>query len=136
MLVDEGAHQTVFAQKINDARNAHGVVMNRGHGFRFKNLLPVRACDAQPLLYVGPGFVQRQSMRFGPECQTLPQLPQLGLLQLLFQFRLSHQNNLQQLFRESLQIGEHPDLFQHFVGKILGLIDDQHGGFTGPVSIQ
>src|SRR5258706_9527594 len=65
-------------------------------------------------------------MGFGAQRQALAQLAQLRLLQALFEFRLPDQNDLQEFFGEGLQIGEHADFFEHFVGEVLGLVDDQH----------
>ena len=75
-------------------------------------------------------------MRLGAQRQALAQLPQLGLLQALFEFGLSHQNDLQQLLGEGLEIGQHADLFQHFVGKVLRLVDDQHRRFAGAIAVE
>ena len=75
-------------------------------------------------------------MGFRAQRQSLPQLPQLRLFQLLFEFWLSYKNNLQQFLGEGLEVGQHADLFQHFVGEVLCLIDDQNRSFPGPVTVQ
>ena len=110
--------------------------MNVQQRLGLKHLLPVRTRDAQPLRHVSLGFLQRERMRLGPQRQPLPQLAQMRLLQPLFQFRLAHQHNLQQLLGEGLQICHHANLFQHLVGEALCLVHDQYRGFARPVAIQ
>src|ERR1019366_65673 len=110
--------------------------MDRDQGLRLENLLPVGPRDAQSLLYVSFGFIEGQCVRLRPQRQTLPQLTQLRLVLLLFQLRLPDQNNLKELLRKGLEIRKHADLFQHFVRKILGLVDDEHRGLSRPVAIE
>src|SRR5260370_25592530 len=75
-------------------------------------------------------------MGLGAQRQALPQLAQLRLLQSRFEFRLSHQNDLQEFFGKGLEVGKHADLFEHLVGKVLGLVNDQDGGLAGTIAVE
>ena len=55
---------------------------------------------------------------------SLRQLAQLGAVEQFAKLRLSDQNDLQQLLRGGFQIGQQPDLFQHFGGQVLRLVHD------------
>ena len=57
---------------------------------------------------------------------ALAQLAEAVLVEALAQFRLAHQNNLQQLAFIGFEIGQQADLFQQIVRQILRLVNDQH----------
>ena len=79
-------------------------MVDRYQRLRFENLLPIRTRDSQSLLHVRLSLVEGERMGLGPQRQTLPQLAQMRLFQLLLQLRLSHQHDLNQLFAISLEI--------------------------------
>ena len=81
-------------------------------------------------------FFEGELARFGAQRDALPELPELRLVELLFEFGLARENDLQQLFRGSLQIRQQPDFLEHLRRKILRLVDDQHGAFPGLITIQ
>src|SRR5690242_17167057 len=58
---------------------------------------------------------------------ALAQLPQAMFVQAVAQFRLAHENNLQELPIVRFQIREQPDLLQQFQSQVLRLVNDQNG---------
>src|SRR5258708_26202906 len=64
---------------------------------------------------------------------ALPELAKLRELELLFQFRLAGEHDLQKLFCGGFQIGQEADLLQHGIRQVLGFVDDQNDGF--PIAI-
>ena len=54
-------------------------------------------------------------------------------IELIPQFRLSNQDDLEQLAAGCLQVGEHAHQFEVFYGKPLGFIDENHYFFAGGI---
>jgi hypothetical protein len=106
------------------------------NAFFRKNRLSVGSRDAQSLGDVAEGLLQRKRRGAAPQRDSLPELPQLGKLQLLFQLGLSRKNDLQKLFGGGLQIRQEPDFLQNFVGKVLRFVHDQNGRFSGPIAFE
>ncbi len=73
---------------------------------------------------IAPGFLARQWLQVISAGDSLCQLAEFGAVEQLAKFRLPDQNDLQQLLRGSLEIGQQPDLFQHLGGQILRLVHD------------
>src|ERR1700691_5815023 len=135
-LIDERAHQTVFAEQVDDSRNAHRVTENGDGRFGIKNRLAIRSGDAKALVDIRLGFFKIKRMRLGAQGQALTKLAQSGLLQALFEFGLAYKNDLQKLLGKGFEIGEHANLFEHFIREALGLVDNEHRGFAGAVAIE
>ena len=57
---------------------------------------------------------------------ALAQLFQARAVQTVAQFRLAHQNNLQQLAVVGLDVGKQAHLFQQIFGQVLRLVNDEH----------
>ena len=55
-------------------------------------------------------------------------MPQLDGVELLVQFGLSHQQDLEQLFARRLEVGQETDLLEHFCRNMVRFVDHQHGG--------
>src|SRR5271165_2797463 len=66
----------------------------------------------------------------------LLQLPQLERVELLVQFRLSGEHDLQELLPGRLQIGQQPYLFQQFPRQVVRFIHHQQGSQFLPVPRQ
>src|SRR5271165_4018117 len=62
------------------------------------------------------------------QCDALFELPQLDRIELLIQFGLAHQEDLQQFFVCSLEVREQTDLFQNVSREMMGFVDHEHGG--------
>ncbi len=58
---------------------------------------------------------------------ALIELPHFAQIELVSQFGLSNEDNLQQFAVIRFQIGEHTELFKHRELHILGLVDNHHG---------
>jgi len=71
-----------------------------------------------------------------PHGDALAQLPQPVAVQPVAQFRLAHQNNLQQLAVVGLDVRNQPHLFEQILGQILRLVHDQDGFLAGQSLLQ
>src|SRR5215469_12872825 len=98
--------------------------------------MPIRTCDAQPLLHVRFCFIESKWVRLRPQSQSLPQLAQLGLPKFVLEFWLANQDDLEQFLGKSLKIRQHPDFLKDFVREVLCFIDDQHRSFSCAVSVK
>src|SRR5262245_38184274 len=56
---------------------------------------------------------------------ALAKLAQRRIVQPIPKFRLAQEHNLEELAFFCLQIGQQPNLFEEFIGEILGLVDNQ-----------
>ena len=90
---------------------------------RRENLLG-GAGNPQPMPHIALGFLARQRFQVISAGDPLRQLAQIGAVEQFAQLRLSDQNDLQQLLRGRLQIGQQAHLLQHLDGEILRLIHD------------
>lgn len=61
---------------------------------------------------------------------ALAKLAQFVFVQAIAQFRLAHQNDLQEFAIVGFEIREQADLFEHFFAQVLGFVDDEHGLFA------
>ena len=100
LLIHKSAHQAVLAKQIDHARNA---IANNGEspsGFGIENLLAIRSRNPQALLRCKTWFPRAVSAcvlaRSVSRCRNCRNC---GCFSLLFQFRLSHQHDLQQASR-------------------------------------
>ena len=57
---------------------------------------------------------------------ALRELAQFRARQQFAQFRLAHQDDLQEFLAAGLEIGQQPHLLQHFASQGLGFVDDEH----------
>ena len=57
---------------------------------------------------------------------ALGQLPQLGPVDLVENFRLPGKDDLEHELLVDVDVGEHPELLQHLELHVLGFVDDQH----------
>jgi hypothetical protein len=94
------------------------------------------AGNAKALHDVSADFISGERIGFAAQHDALPELPQLGQLEFFLKLGLAREDDLQQLVRGSLEIGQQPNLFEHGERQVLCFIDDQHGGFAGAVALQ
>ena len=79
------------------------------------------------MLDVGPQFGPGQLRQVITHRDALPQLTQPRMVQPVAQFRLSHEDDLQQFAVLGFEIGQQTDVFELVVVEILRLVDDQYG---------
>ena len=126
----------MFAEQIRNPGNSAGIAVHHRHRFRAEDIGIFGSRDSHALLNISVGFLERERARLGAQRDALPELAQLRLVQFLFEFGLPGENDLQQLFRGSLQVRQQSDFLEHLRRKILRLVDDQHGAFSGLVALQ
>ena len=118
-----GAEQRTVAGHIDHARNARRqpvhLAQRRGREYFLGG-----AGDPQPVAHIALSFLARQGLQVISAGDSLRQLAQIGAVQQFAKFRLPDQNDLQQLLRGGLQIGQQPDLLQHLGGQVLRLVHD------------
>src|SRR5713226_5301309 len=110
--------------------------MDRFNGFRTENQFTAGSRDSQPFGDVVMGLLFGQRDRLTAQHDALAELSQLWQLQLLFQLLLPRQHDLQQFLRGCLEVGQQPNFFEHGVSQILRFVHNEHGGFTGTVTLK
>ena len=70
------------------------------------------------------------------QSDALTKLAHLGKLQLLLQFRLAGQNDLEQFLCGRLQIRQKADLLEHLERQVLRFVHHEHGRFPRAVALQ
>ena len=85
---------------------------------------PRGAGDLEAMADVAQGLLARQRHQVIAPGNALRELPQVVAIQEIAQFRLSDQDDLQQLLGRRFEVGEEAHLFQRFRRQILRLIDD------------
>ena len=77
-------------------------------------------------LHVGGRFLARQRIEVVAAGDALRELPQVVAREHVAQFGLADQDDLQQLLRFGLEVGEQAHLLEHLGRQVLRLVDDQH----------
>ena len=124
-MSNEGVNQRMFAQQIGNSRYASGVAVYRFDRLGAENLFSIAAGDAQAFFDISVRLEQCQRAGLGPKCDALPKLTKLRVVNFLFQLRLTSEDNLEELRRSSLQIGQEANFLEHFVRQILSFINNQ-----------
>ena len=135
LILGVGAEQGAIADDVDDARHAAAQPVHFAQRGAREDLA-AGAGHAQPVAHVGKRVLARQRLQVEARGDALRQLAQVVAPQQLAQLRLADQDDLQQLLRLGLEIGEQAHLFQHFGAEVLRLIDDQHHAAPGGVGAQ
>ena len=85
---------------------------------------PGQPRDAQAVLHVAVRLLARQGLQIAADADALVELAQLVELELFFELGLAHEEDLQELARGRLQVGEDPDLLERLHAHLLRLVDD------------
>ena len=88
------------------------------------------------MAHVGNRVLARQRLQVEARSDALGKLAQVVASEQFAQLRLADQDDLQQLLRLGLEIGEQAHLFQHLGAEVLRLVDDQHHAAPGGVGAQ
>ena len=94
------------------------------------------AGDAQAMAHVGGGLVAGQRIEVIAAGDALRELAQLGAVQQLAQLRLADEDDLQQLLRFGLEIGEQAHLLEHLGREVLRLVHHQHDALALGVRLE
>ena len=100
-----------------------------------EKIFSVRAGDQKALRDVVRRLLGGDRVGPGPQRDSLPQLAHIGSAQLLFEFGLAGENDLHQLLRGRLQVGEQANLFQQLPLQVLRLVDDDDAGLFAAVTL-
>jgi len=154
----EAVEEGVVAQAVDQAGGSAGEAGDLGDGFGGEDgkvavqaAGPSTACgDFQAMLNVLGDFLKGQRLEVIAEGDALAKLFEVGLRDFVAEFWLADEDDLQEFVGGRLQIGEHAQFFEDFVGEVLGFVDDdddeailgellnqeaiethEHGGFVG-----
>lgn len=124
-LPGEGAEQRTVTDDIDEPRDALGDAPHhaqargsedRRHGTR----------HVQAVMYIRTGFFRRQGLQVIAAGDALGKLTQVLARQQYTQFRLPHEDDLQQFLAAGFEIGEQPHLLQNLAAQGLGFINNEH----------
>ncbi len=93
------------------------------------------AGDAQAAGDVGGGFLQVERRQLRPQRDALLQLAQRLLVEAIGELGLADQDQVEQLDRRRLDVGEEPHFLEQLVGEALRLVDDQRRQAAGLVAL-
>ncbi|OPZ58980.1 MAG: hypothetical protein BWY87_01215 [Deltaproteobacteria bacterium ADurb.Bin510] len=134
--LEVGQQQGPFADRIDLARQATGIAVDLAQGAAGEAHPALGAGHAQAVQDVIAGFSAVERPHVVTHHDTIRKLAQVVGSQHLAQFRLTDQQDLQQLLVLGFKIREHPNLFEHGRIEVLALVDDQHGVFAAAVDFQ
>src|SRR2546426_2583017 len=83
--------------------------------------------DAQSRPDIFAGFLRGQRGNLTAQADPLLELPELGETERVREFRLAHQQDLQELARRGLEVREQADLFQRRRRQVLRFVEDEDG---------
>ena len=135
VLVRECTEQRAIADHVDDSWHATREPVNfpeRGGRER----LGGGARHAHAVLDVTPRFLGGERVEVIPGGDALRELAQFRPREQITQLGLPDQDDLQQLGRRRLEIGEQPHLFERVRAQVLRLVDDQHDAPSARVRVQ
>src|SRR6266851_6155412 len=94
------------------------------------------AGDTNALHDIPADFLSGERTGLAAQHDALPQLPQLRQFEFFLELGLAREDDLQQLVRRSLEIGQQANLFEYRKRQVLRFVYDQHGGFAGAVTVE
>src|SRR5580704_2737536 len=124
-LVRARVDERLFAENINDPRDAARMKVNRIHGIRLEQRLAFGPANLQTVLNIIEGLVtvERRCLAMGR--YPLLQVAHPNTFKFLFQFKLARQHDLQQLLPRSLQVKQHANLLERAEWQALRLVHEQ-----------
>jgi len=124
--------QSVFANRIDQARKTVGVPENRARGWLGKKGNFGRySTNLQTPLDVSPRLFQVERLKVAAQCDALLDLPEFERVQHFVQLRLTGKHDLQQLLLRGFQIRQEANLLQQFGRQMMRFVHhQQRGQFT------
>jgi hypothetical protein len=120
-----GAQQRPITQRVNESRHAVAEAVKLAHE-RVGKQLPPGARHFEAMSHIGRDLRLAQGSQVIARNDALCHLPQFGTGQHVRQFRLTQQDDLQQLALVGFEIGEQAHLLQNLRREVLRLVDDQY----------
>ena len=134
MLIGVSTKQGVFAEKIDDPRNASSVNVKCANRILREKMGIRRSCRSHARGYILASLIRGKKRQAATKHHTLAQLAQLMALELLIKLRLTHQDDVHQFAAGGFQIQKQAQFVQGIHGKCLGLINNDHRGITCSVA--
>ena len=135
VFLGERAEQRAIADHVDHARDAAAQPVDLAQRRRREHFRR-GAGHAHAVLHVARGLLGGERIEVVTARDALRQLAQVGLVEQRTQFRLADQDDLQQLGRGRLEVGEQPHLFERLGAQVLGLVHDQHHAAAARVRVE
>ena len=130
-LLDVAGEEAFVAERVDQARDAFGVIEDAPKGGLREMRALLRPGNAEAMLDVLADFVAIQRAQVIADRDALAKLAKVVIVQAITQLGLAHEDDLQQFAIVGLQIGEEANLFEEFVGEVLRFVDDEDGVAAG-----
>ena len=117
----------MIAHDVHDTRNAFGVLRDAPDGGLVEEIQVARAGDAQACADVITRLLRGHRRDRATQTDPLLELSQARKRELVLEFRLADEQDLQELVGRRLEVGEQPNLFERVGIEILCLVQDQDG---------
>ena len=124
-LFDIAQQHGVVAKDVDRARNAARELEHLRQRRFGEQAVLLGARHVQPVTDIPVRVLPVERIQVERNRDALPKLLELAHGQLAPKRRLTHQDDLQELGRLGLGVGQHPDLFEHDGRQVLCLVDDQ-----------
>nr|GEU28193.1 conserved hypothetical protein [Tanacetum cinerariifolium] len=125
-VVGKRGQQRLVGQNVNPAHDTFGRVRNQPHRLRAEHGRAVVSGRSQPERQEFGHQFRRHGRHVETVGDAFLQLAHAGQGQVLVQFRLAEQHDLQQLAAGRFQVGQEPDRFQRVERHGLRFLDQQH----------
>ncbi len=122
------------AKPVDQPRNATCKVVHAPACLRGKQVA-VAAGVNQAVTDVMTGFVLVESRQVVIGADTLGELRECRRAQLVAQFTLPDQDNLQHQILARVEVGQHAQFLERRHGQVLRLVDDEQGVLAGSVAL-
>ncbi len=121
-----GAQQRAVADDIDQARDSARETADQEAGRRAEQR-PFDTGDSDPVPDVVPRLPTRQRLQMVTRGNALSDLPQLVAGEQGAQFRLAHQDDLEEFLLGCFQVRQQPHLFDHVLAQVLGFVHQYYG---------
>ncbi len=135
LLARVGAEQGAVGDDVDDARHAVGQPVQLAHRAGREDFATC-AGDAQAMADVGERLALAQRLQVVAPGDALGELAELRPGEHLAQLRLADQDDLQQLLRRGLEVGQQAHLLEHVGVEVLRLVHQQHDAPAAAVRVE
>src|ERR1039458_8177924 len=124
----EASEQKVVANSVDEPWNSLRTKLDLFHERAGEDSLIFETRARHAGIHVGDRVRKVEASQQAPQGDALFELAELRGFQLSVEFRLARDDDLEQLSPAIFEVSEEANLFQDVPIKVMGLIDNQHGG--------
>ena len=124
--MDETSEAAFIANRVNDPWHAFTISVNAPEGWSGEIRGTFGAGHGQTMLDVASDLVELEWLEVIADGDPLAEVLEFGLVEMVAELRLAHENDLEQFALVGFEVREKADLLQEFVGHVLRFIDNEN----------